>query len=116
MHKETIPYIDYNGTERTEDFYFNLTKTELTELEAGTEGGLGEYLTRIINAQNVPELMAAFKKIILAAYGEKHLMVKELEKAKKSVKHSLKHLHMMFCFRSYSCLAILMPHQILSTI
>lgn len=83
MHKETIPYIDYNGTERTEDFYFNLTRTELTELEAGTEGGLGEYLTRIVNAQNVPELMAVFKKIILAAYGEKTPDGKRIRKSEE---------------------------------
>ena len=33
MHKETITYVDFNGTERTEDHYFNLSKTEITELE-----------------------------------------------------------------------------------
>lgn len=25
MIKKTIPYTDYDGTERTEDFYFNLS-------------------------------------------------------------------------------------------
>ena len=68
MHKETITYVDFNGTERTEDHYFNLSKTEITELEVSMPGGLAEYLMGIVNAKNVPELMAAFKKIILSAY------------------------------------------------
>ena len=80
MHKETITYIDFNGTERTEDYYFNLSKTEITELEVSTPGGLAEYLQGIVNANDVPELMAAFKKIILAAYGVKSSDGRRLEK------------------------------------
>ena len=33
MLKKTIKYTDYNGEEQTEDFYFNLSKAELTEME-----------------------------------------------------------------------------------
>ena len=40
MLKKTITYVDYNGTERTEDFYFNLTKAEILEMELSTEGGM----------------------------------------------------------------------------
>ena len=29
MLKQDITYVDFNGIERTESFYFNLTKTEL---------------------------------------------------------------------------------------
>ena len=32
MLKKTITYTDYNGNSRTEDFYFNLTKTELMKM------------------------------------------------------------------------------------
>ena len=32
MLKKTISYVDYNGTKRTEDFYFNLTKAEISEM------------------------------------------------------------------------------------
>lgn len=83
MHKETITYVDYNGTERTEDHYFNLTKTEITELELGLDGGLAEYLMQIVNAQDVPELMAAFKKIILSAYGIKSADGRRIEKSEE---------------------------------
>lgn len=83
MRKETITYTDYNGTERTEDYYFNLTKTELTELEAGIDGGMGEALSKIINAQDVPEIMSAFKKIVLAAFGIKSPDGRRIEKSEK---------------------------------
>mgnify|MGYP000249563697 FL=1 len=30
MLKKTISYTDYDGNQRTEDFYFNLSKAEIT--------------------------------------------------------------------------------------
>lgn len=83
MHKETITYVDFNGTERTEDHYFNLSKTEITELEVRMPGGLAEYLMGIVNAKNVPEIMASFKKIILSAYGIKSADGRRLEKGEE---------------------------------
>ena len=83
MHKETITYVDFNGTERTEDHYFNLGKTEITELEVSMPGGLAEYLMGIVNAKNVPEIMASFKKIILSAYGIKSADGRRLEKGEE---------------------------------
>lgn len=71
MLTKTINYTDFNGEERTESFYFNLTKAELAELNLTTEGGLQEVLRKIIDARNVPELTKWFKKIILMSYGEK---------------------------------------------
>ena len=71
MLKKTITYTDYNGTERTEDFYFNLTKAELTEMELGTTGGLSEMIQNIVKAQDIPSIIKIFKDLILKAYGEK---------------------------------------------
>ena len=71
MVKETITYIDYNGNERTEDFYFNLTKAEVVEMELMTPGGLSNLLIRISNANDVPEGIKFAKEIVLRAYGEK---------------------------------------------
>ena len=71
MIKETIKYTDYNGIERTEDFYFNLSKAELMEMEMGTSGGFAEMLTRIVAAQDQPALIKIFKEFVLKAYGEK---------------------------------------------
>lgn len=71
MLKKTITYVDYNELERTEDFYFNLTKAEIMEMELSTTGGLSEMITRIVNAKDAPAIIKIFKELILKAYGEK---------------------------------------------
>ena len=71
MLKKTITYTDYNGTERTEDFYFNLTKAEVMELEMSTSGGLAEMIKRIVDAKDAPAIIKIFKDLVLKAYGEK---------------------------------------------
>lgn len=71
MLKKTISYVDYNGNKRVEDFYFNLTKAEATEMELSVEGGLTKKLEEIVNSQNNKEIISLFKEIILKSYGEK---------------------------------------------
>lgn len=71
MLKKTITYTDYNGVERTEEFLFNLTKAELSEMELSVNGGMTEWIQQIINTSDNAELVKIFKKIILSAYGEK---------------------------------------------
>lgn len=71
MLKKTITYTDYNGVERTEDFYFNFNKAEISEMQMGTTGGMAETIRKIIDAQDTPAIIKTFKEIILKAYGEK---------------------------------------------
>lgn len=71
MLKRTITYTDYNGVERTEDFFFNLTKAEIMEMELGTEGGMADMISKIVSAQDTPSIIKIFKNILLKAYGEK---------------------------------------------
>ncbi len=71
MLKKTITYTDYNGEERTEDFYFNLSKAELAEMELSAEGGLETKINKIINTRDTKELISIFKEIVLSSYGEK---------------------------------------------
>lgn len=71
MLKKTITYTDYNGTERTEDFYFNLSKAEVMEMEMSTTGGLAEMIQRIVAAQDAPAIIKIFKDLVLKAYGQK---------------------------------------------
>jgi hypothetical protein len=71
MLKKTISYVDFDGNKRTEDFYFNLTKAEVTEMEMSTEGGLGKMLEKIVAAQDTKKIIETFKDLILRAYGEK---------------------------------------------
>lgn len=71
MIKYTSTYTDYNGTERTEDFYFNLSKNEILQWEWGVENGLTTIIDRIVKAQDGPQIIEYFKELILKAYGEK---------------------------------------------
>ena len=71
MLKKTVTYIDYDGVERTEDFYFNLSESEIIEMELGVDGGWRARMQRIIDAKDNPTLMREFKKLIMMSYGEK---------------------------------------------
>ena len=71
MLKKTIAYTDYNGVERKEDFYFNLSKAEILEMEMSTVGGLAEMINKIVTTQDAPAIIKIFKELILKAYGEK---------------------------------------------
>ena len=71
MFKKTITYEDYNGIERTEDFYFHLSKAELAEMELSRNGGMKEYLEKIIAAKDNEQIIKLFKGLVFKAYGEK---------------------------------------------
>ena len=71
MLKKTITYTDYNDNTRTEDFYFNLTKAEIMEMEMSTNGGMAEMIQRIVAAQDAPAIVKIFKELVLKAYGQK---------------------------------------------
>lgn len=71
MLKKTINYEDFEGNPISEDFYFNLSKSELIELEVQYDKGLAESLQDIIKANDGKSLIAEFKKIILVSYGKK---------------------------------------------
>lgn len=73
MLKKTITYTDFDGVERKEDFFFNLTKAEMLEYDAeyADRGGIMKYLTWLVNNEKTNELIRAFKDLILRSYGEK---------------------------------------------
>lgn len=71
MLKKTIKYTDFNGVDREEDFYFNLTEAELAEMNLMTEGGMKGYLETIISTKDTPAIAELFKTIINKAYGVK---------------------------------------------
>lgn len=70
MLKRQITYVDYNDNEITETFYFNLSKPELLELQVG-ENSLSDRLKAVMKTENPAHILAEFKYIVLAAYGEK---------------------------------------------
>lgn len=71
MLVKRINYTDYNGNERSEDFYFNLNKGEIFNLQFGTEGGLDKAIQKIIQTEDTPKIVKIFQDIILNAYGVK---------------------------------------------
>lgn len=73
MLKKTIPYDDFNGLKRKEDFYFNLTEAELTEMELSAEGGLQEQTKRMLASKDGAAIIKFFKDIVLRSYGQKSL-------------------------------------------
>lgn len=83
MLKKTITYTDYNGVERTEDFWFNLSKAELMEMELSTAGGIADMIQRIVKAQDQPTIVKIFKELILKAYGEKSADGRRFVKSKE---------------------------------
>ena len=83
MLKKTITYTDYNNVERTEDFYFNLTKAELMEMEMGAVGGLSGMIEKIVSAKDAPAIIKVFKELVLKAYGEKSADGKRFIKSKE---------------------------------
>ncbi|MBR3720628.1 MAG: hypothetical protein IKN09_02690 [Clostridia bacterium] len=71
MLKEKIKYVDYNGLEREEDFYFNLNKVELVELQLNTPGGFDKKLSEAIEKQDIPSIVSIVKDLVIKSYGVK---------------------------------------------
>ena len=73
MLKKMITYKDYNGVERTEPFYFNLTKAEVAEMGAGLVGGgsLEDYIERLSTEHDPMKIIQMFKELIQRSYGKK---------------------------------------------
>lgn len=80
MIAKTVKYKDFNGVEREEKFFFNLTKAEVTEMELSINGGLGESIKQIVAANDTPQIIKIFKELLLKSYGEKSLDGKRFRK------------------------------------
>lgn len=71
MFTETITYVDFNDTERTETLYFNLSKAEILEMEMSVPGGYAKYLEDIVNSKDTVKIMETFIEIVKKTYGVK---------------------------------------------
>lgn len=71
MFKYEIPYTDYNGVERKETAYFNLSKAELMEMELSTKAGVEEMIRVLIATNDNAKVVKIFKDLILKSYGIK---------------------------------------------
>lgn len=71
MIKWPITYKDYNGEEHTEDFYFNLNKAEVMQLDLTYNGAFVDYLKSIVERRDGKEMARIYRELILDSYGEK---------------------------------------------
>lgn len=71
MYRDHRTYVDFNGVERTEDFYFNLSKAEIADMELSTTGGIKDMVNKILEAKDQAKLVSLFKDLIHMAYGVK---------------------------------------------
>lgn len=71
MYRDHRTYVDFNGVERTEDFYFNLSKAEIADMELSTTGGIKDMVNKILEAKDQAKLVSLFKDLIRMAYGVK---------------------------------------------
>lgn len=71
MLKKTISFVDYDGHERKEDYYFNLDEGEIMEMELSVSGGFSTMVAKVVAEDRHPELFKIFKEMVLKSYGEK---------------------------------------------
>lgn len=71
MFKDSITYTDYDGTTRTKDLYFNLSKAEFIEIEMLSPGTVTSQLEALVNEVDVSGMMKLLKFLIVKSYGEK---------------------------------------------
>lgn len=71
MIKKTVKYEDFNGVERSEDLYFNLTKTELHNMNFRHYGSYADQLQGIVDSKDIRMVTELFNEIITKAYGVK---------------------------------------------
>ena len=72
MIKETLTYVDYNGVERTEDFYFHLSKAEILDIETTMpNGSIEEWANSIFATREYDKLWKLFSNLVKQSYGIK---------------------------------------------
>lgn len=77
-----IKYTDYNGVEREEEFYFNLSKAEVLKwLTTNGAYTIDSVLKKMIDTENVKDMIGEFEYLIQTSYGEKSLDGKTFDKS-----------------------------------
>lgn len=84
MLTKTITYEDYDGNQRTEQFYFNLNKAEVLKwLTTGGDYTLDKVLERLSTERNGQKIMEIFEDLIRRSYGRKSLDGRKFEKSQE---------------------------------
>lgn len=73
MIKKTIKFHDYDGNEREDDFYFNLTQVELNKIngDPSLPGGIESSVARAQKNEDAGEMLRIVDMLISRSYGVK---------------------------------------------
>lgn len=71
MIKKNITYVDFDGEERTDAFYFNLSKAELMDIELDYNGNMSEAMNIMLEKRDMKGVLGLLSKLVRKAYGEK---------------------------------------------
>ena len=71
MLKKTISYTNFNGEERTEDFFFHLSTPEITRMQIKFKGDIAEYAKKLQQAGDQDGMITFVEELMLSSYGEK---------------------------------------------
>lgn len=83
MFKQTIKYLDFNGNERKEDFYFHLSSPEVIRMEAEIGESIDVHTKKLAERMELAPLLAFMEKMILSSYGRKTPDGKSFHKSKE---------------------------------
>lgn len=71
MVKRNVTYNDFEGEERTDVFYFNLTEAELADIELQYDGDMAKKMQIMQEKRDGRGMFEMISNLILRAYGEK---------------------------------------------
>ena len=71
MYKKNITYTDFNGDERTDAFYFNLSDAEILELQVSYGGDMSRIMSNMLEKRDAKGLLGIITDLIKSSYGEK---------------------------------------------
>lgn len=89
MIKQIVEYKDYNGEQRKEELYFELSEAEVVEMQYSESGGIVSYLRKILIEKDNGKILKYFKDLLLTAYGEKSDDGRYFVKDEETKKHLL---------------------------
>lgn len=70
MLKKTITYEDYNGEQRTRDFYFHMNQVEFAKLNGEVPGGLEKRINEIIEDKDNDAMLRMIDLLVTRSYGK----------------------------------------------
>lgn len=85
MFAKKITYTDFSGETRTEEFLFNMSKTDIVQWQYSVKGGIDSLFKKVTNENDQPALISLMKDLIHRAYGEKSIDGKKFEKRRNGV-------------------------------